>query len=306
MAFLLVNEEGAAGVAAGVEVLRDGGSALDAVEETLAMAESEVSTRTVGKNGRPNLRGVVELDAGIMDGKTLRTGAVGAVRTLSTPIRLARRVLEESPHELLVGEGADLFARECGLELSDPLTDQSREEWLAWLESEFPGCNGVLPANVPLSPHVPLLINPDETPRDTVIALAGDRKGDIAAGSSTSGWAYKYPGRVGDAPIAGAGFYCRNGVGAAACTHTGEMAIRANTAFTVVLAMKGGMAVDEACQHARHDLCDLIGGHLGPLSIFAVDSKGTPSVAGHGVDPSFFYWREGGTIAVQSTPNQAT
>ncbi len=120
--------------------------------------------------------------------------------------------------------------------------------------------------------------------------MAKDKNGNLAGGVSTSGWAYKYPGRLGDSPIIGAGLYVDNRYGGAACTHTGEMTIRASTARSVVLYMKKGASVEESCQEAMQDLSDLKGGYLGPVIIHAIDRKGNPYVMTSGGDSGDGGW----------------
>ena len=132
--------------------------------------------------------------------------------------------------------------------------------------------------------------------RDTVIFLAIDREGGMAAGTSTSGWSYKYPGRLGDSPIIGAGLYADCRLGACGCTHTGEMTIRAATAVSVVRCMKRGATVREACHEAAGDLRDLRNGLLGQVAIHAIDRTGTLavlSVGPTGPPPAYWVWTDG-------------
>jgi L-asparaginase / beta-aspartyl-peptidase len=322
--FLLLNHCARAGREAGLEALRRGGLPLDVVEVVLRAAEEDRAERTVGCGGRPNLLGKVELDAGIMDGRTRRSGAVAALQEFLHPVSVARQVMEKLPHVLLVGDGAARFAREVGAEPAWLLTGEAEAEWQAWLSENLTAQDWTRFPDVPLAEIVWRSAIPESqraaadaawadradipdapgddasptSPRDTAIALAG-RGGDLASGASTSGWAYKYPGRVGDSALPGCGHYADARGGAAACTHTGEMAIRAGTARSVVLHLAQGRPVDEACRAAIADLRSLEGGFLDELVIHAVDAGGNHCVATTGIAAFYWWWREGMTEPVQ-------
>jgi L-asparaginase / beta-aspartyl-peptidase len=300
--FLLLNHCARAGRDAGLEALRRGDHPLDIVEAVLREAEDDRTERTVGSGGRPNLIGKVELDAGVMDGRTRRTGAVAALQDFLHPVSVARQVMERLPHVLLVGDGAARFAREIGAEPAWLLTGESESEWQAWLIENLTAQDWTRFPAVPLAEiawrsAVPESSRGDatpESPRDTAITLAG-RDDDLASATSTSGWAYKYPGRVGDSALPGCGHYADARWGAVACTHTGEMAIRAGTARSVVLHLANGNPVDEACRAAIADLRQLEGGFLDELVIHAVDSRGNHCVATTGIAAAYWWWREGMT-----------
>ena len=271
------SENGRAGAAAAIELMRQGGSALDAVEVACRVVEDDPADHSVGFGGLPNLLGDVELDASIMDGRTLQSGAVAGLYGYGNPITLARKVMEELPHVLLVGRGAERFAAEIGMRPADQRTEAA---WLRWRErftehGLVAGSSDNLRqlANTLTRPVVlqdrgappPPQIDPDAvTPgkRDdtqgTVNFLARDQRGDLASAVSTSGIAWKYPGRVGDSPIIGAGNYCDNRYGAAACTGMGELAIRAGTARSIVLYLKSGMSLVDAGFEALRDLAYLM------------------------------------------------
>lgn len=284
---ILANHEGLCGAETAAARLADGVSALEAVEAGIRQVEDEVSVRTVGYGGAPNLLGVMECDAGIMDGTTLQAGAVGAVPGVRHPVSLARQVMERLPHILLVGEGASRFAAEIGAETRDMLSPEAAADYQAWLE-KIGGISGQA-----LAPLTWPGARPDIA-RGTTIYLARDRAGRFSAATSTSGWAYKYPGRLGDSPVIGAGFYADDRYGAAACTHTGEMTQRCATSRSVVLYMKKGASVAEACREAAEDLAHLQGGYLGPVVIHAMDRDGRIQVTGVGTDPPARYvsWSE--------------
>ncbi len=135
---VVASSNGHVGIGDAMEVLRRGGSAVDAVEAGILPVESNPDDHSVGYAGLPNLLGEVELDASIMDGKSLAAGAVGAVHNYEHVITLARKVMEELPHVLIVGPGAERFAAEMGMEQRDLMTEETRQQWRAWLEEVFP------------------------------------------------------------------------------------------------------------------------------------------------------------------------
>jgi isoaspartyl peptidase/L-asparaginase-like protein (Ntn-hydrolase superfamily) len=253
---MIASERGEVGLAAGVNLLRAGASALDAVEAAIRIVESDQDNHTVGVGGLPNLLGEVELDASIMDGASRRAGAVAAVSGFPHPISIARAVLERLPqHLLLVGAGAERFADEVGIERGPTLTDEARRRWRDGLSAD--GIEAAVARHGPgerayreqvlerlASMPVP------EPPWDTVDVLALDAAGNLAAGVSTSGYPWKYPGRISDSAIIGAGNYCDNAVGGAACTGRGELAIRGTTARAVLYALAAGGDPAKACAEA--------------------------------------------------------
>jgi len=240
---MIASERGEVGLAAGIGLLRAGASALDAVEAAIRVVEADEDNHTVGVGGLPNLLGQVELDASIMDGATRQAGAVAAVTGFPHPISIARAVCERLPqHLLLVGAGAERFADEVGIERGPTLTDEARRRWRDGLSAA-----GIESAEARFGPgerayrqqvieRLASMGVPDG-PWDTVNVLALDAAGNLAAGVSTSGYPWKYPGRVSDSAIIGAGNYCDNAVGAAACTGRGELAIRGTTARSVLHAL---------------------------------------------------------------------
>lgn len=317
---VLANEEGSAGIAAAAEALRAGRSALDAVEQGIRLVEADPSVRTVGYGGAPNLLGQVECDASIMDGATLRSGAVGALRGYLHAISVARAVMENLPHVLLVGEGAARYAAEIGAERSQNLTPQAEADYRAWVERRVPHERRPSWPDLPLAPYAwpeeradiaraPALGDAKAVGKPsyhgTTAFMAIDGHGHLAGGVSTSGWAYKYPGRLGDSPIIGAGLYVDERYGACGCTHTGEMTIRAGTARSVVLYMKMGASVEEACHEALDDLAHLRGGYLGAVLIHAMDREGKACVIRSrdtGVNRPYWFWRDGMAEAMRGEP----
>lgn len=273
-ALVVASSNGRVGIQAAIEVLRGGGSAVDAVVAGIRPVEENPDDHSVGYGGLPNLLGEVELDASLMDGRTLAAGAVGALRGYQDAITLARRVMEELPHFLIVGDGAARLAEEMGLPKRDLLTPEAERIWRRRLEET--GEEGDAD-HARVRDLVARLGRDPEAPEDahgTVNVIARDEAGSIACGVSTSGWAWKYPGRLGDSPIVGAGNYADNRWGAAACTGRGEMAQRLCTAHSVVALMRAGEGVDAALAAAAADLHALEDPYRSEVNILAVDRTG--------------------------------
>jgi L-asparaginase / beta-aspartyl-peptidase len=289
MTMVLANLEGALGVGRAAMMLAGGSTALDAAESGVRQIEGDERVRSVGRGGWPNLLGEVELDAAVMDGATLRTGAVGALQGFLHPVSVARQVMERLPHVLLVGDGAARFAREIGAEPSDNLIADSRAAWREWFRAEPTEAERQAWPNVPLA----ALCTREITAAgqgDTTVFLARDSAGDMAVATSTSGWGWKYPGRLSDSAIAGAGFYADARYGACACTGTGEMAIRAGTARTVVVYLKMGMSLSQAVHEAAADMARLRGGLISGIAIHAIDAQGNHTVVSANGRPTYTYW----------------
>jgi isoaspartyl peptidase/L-asparaginase-like protein (Ntn-hydrolase superfamily) len=274
-AMLLVGSTNAeVGFADGMKILRAGGSAVDAVEATIRVVESNPEDHSVGYGGLPNILGEVELDASIMDGRTLDTGAVCAVHDYEHVISLAKQVMLRLPHVLLAGRGAERFAQGLGFEKRDLLTPEAKAIF------ERKRKRGVYPRYEVMRELVlqaaqdPEIAASIRDRHGTVNVIAIDKAGNFASGVSTSGWAWKFPGRVGDSPIVGAGNYCDNRYGACACTGYGEMAQRTLTAHSVVMYMKLGLSLSRACRAAMKDLRDLRVPFAPGMSLVAVDAQG--------------------------------
>jgi N4-(beta-N-acetylglucosaminyl)-L-asparaginase len=210
---------------AALKILLDGGAILDAVEHGIWVTEDAAPNKSVGLGGSPNAAGFVQLDACIMFGPGHKAGSVGAIEGIRHPISAARRVMEKTPHVMLVGEGARVFALEQGLE-SIPVDD--RELYEKWRKAR----------------SVAAPKKPDN--HDTIALLALGADGTIAGGCSTSGLAGKLPGRVGDSPIIGSGLYVDNEVGAAGATGVGENVMRYCATFMIVEFMRQGLSPQEA------------------------------------------------------------
>lgn len=258
---IVASENGRAGAVAAMEMLRAGGRALDAVEIACRVVEDDPADHSVGYGGLPNVVGEVELDASIMDGRTRAGGAVAVLRGYGRAITLARRVMEETPHVLIAGHGADRLAAELGEQPADQRTEEALRRWRERFdergltpgdETDLREVAGLLTRPVNLQDRIYKAGRVDT--HGTVNFLVQDQYGDLASAVSTSGIAWKYPGRIGDSPLIGPGNYCDNRYGAAACTGMGELAIRAGTAHSVVLYMKMGMSLREAGLEALRDL----------------------------------------------------
>ena len=277
---MIASERGEVGLAAGIGLLRAGASALDAVEAAIRVVEADEDNHTVGVGGLPNLLGQVELDASIMDGATRQAGAVAAVTGFPHPISIARAVCERLPqHLLLVGAGAERFADEVGIERGPTLTDEARRRWRDGLSAA-----GIESAEARFGPgerayrqqvieRLASMGVPDG-PWDTVNVLALDAAGNLAAGVSTSGYPWKYPGRVSDSAIIGAGNYCDNAAGAAACTGRGELAIRGTTARSVLHALAADGDPAKACAGALAQTLDLPDEFRSPLQALCLTPDG--------------------------------
>src|SRR5687768_3965185 len=208
-----------------LEVFKTGGSALDAVEEGINVAEDDLKNASVGAGGIPNAAGVVQLDACIMDGPTHKAGSVAALEGIAHAVSVARRVMEKTRHVMLVGAGAKAFALQEGFREQELLTAEQKRKWEEWRAKR----------SAPGGGH------------DTIALLALAPDGTIAGGCSTSGLSYKLPGRVGDSPIIGSGLYVDNDIGAAGATGIGENIMRFCGSFMVVEFMRSGMHPVEAC-----------------------------------------------------------
>ena len=209
-----------------MKVLLQGRSALDAVEEGIWVAEADPSNSTVGFEGTPNEEGVVQVDAAIMWGPGKKAGSVACMENILHPISVARRVMEESRHVMLVGEGALKFALSKGFEKWNLTTEETRRKWQEWKKEQEVKSQG----------------------HDTIGMVARDQNGDLAVGCSTSGAGYKEPGRVGDSPLIGSGLYVDNDVGGASATGLGEDIMRYCSSFMVVENMRNGMHPEQACK----------------------------------------------------------
>ena len=214
-----------------MEILQAGGTALDAVEQGCMVEEANEKGQSVGKGGLPDRDGNVTLDACIMD-KHGNCGSVVYLKNITHAVSVARKVMEDTPHVMLAGEGAKNFALKKGFQPESLLTEASKEAWEKWkVEAQY-------------NP----IINIEN--HDTIGMLAIDKNGDISGDCTTSGLAYKMAGRVGDSPIIGSGLFVDNEIGAAVATGLGEEVVKTVGSFLVVELMRQGKTPQEACEEA--------------------------------------------------------
>jgi beta-aspartyl-peptidase (threonine type) len=225
-----------------------------------------------------------------MDGATRRAGAVGAVQGYRHPITIARAVMDRLPHVMVVGEGAARLAAEIGMVSEDLLTPDSETAWRNVVEGDGKETD----EHYLLLSRLSSLFRDPEHVAGTVNFLAIDKAGHVASAVSTSGWAWKYPGRLGDSPVIGAGNYCDDRYGGAACTGWGELAIRGVTAHTVVSGMAAGLPLQEAAERAITELGGLkIPGAEPTFQLVAVDMAGHHTGVGTKVGSTYVAWEEG-------------
>jgi N4-(beta-N-acetylglucosaminyl)-L-asparaginase len=275
---------GVAANQAAFAILKTGGSALDAVEAGARTPEADLKNHSVGRAGYPDRDGHVTLDASIMD-HLGGCGAVAGMEDIAHPISVARRVMERTPHVLLVGEGATQFAVEQGFRRERLLTPESEAAWRDWLKSSAYAPK----ANSERTDYGRGLGTPGGAgDHDTIGMLAVDARGRIAGACTTSGMAWKLHGRVGDSPLIGAGLYVDDEVGGATSTGVGEEVIRTCGSFLVVELMRQGRGPQEACEEAVGRILrknpkarDLQVGFL------AVNKRG--EVGAYAIQPGFTY-----------------
>ncbi|MBK1440837.1 N(4)-(beta-N-acetylglucosaminyl)-L-asparaginase [Parapedobacter sp. ISTM3] len=227
------------------DILKAGGSALDAVEAGARVPEADLANMTVGKGGYPDRDGHVTLDACIMDDKG-NCGSVAALENIAHPISVARMVMEKTPHVMLVGEGALQFAIENGFKQETLLTPEGEKAWKDWLKEKK--YEPVI--NIENKSFTAEKLPGNQYNHDTIGILALDIAGNLSGACTTSGMAFKMRGRVGDSPIIGAGLYVDNEVGGATATGVGEEVIRTVGSFLVVELMRQGRSPQEACREA--------------------------------------------------------
>jgi len=285
---VLASRNGRIGLPAAIEVMAQGGSAIDAVEAGTRVVERNPEDPTVGLGGLPNILGEVRLDASIMDGSNLKAGAVGSVQRHVHAITLARRLMERGPHVFLVADGAERLARDLGLVEEEPLTDKAASTWQHHLQKRFPDLDlsriherrdllsivDELQLSMAGWDEMKQVAGPGSTTHGTVNFLAQDRDGNVASAVSTSGWAWGYPGRLGDSPVLGSGSYADNRWGAAASTGTGEVVLRMSTSRSILLYMKIGMDLNSAVREALADLRALDDPLVEHIAVIALNREG--------------------------------
>jgi len=214
-----------------MEILQNGGTALDAVEQGCMVEEADIKNKSVGKGGLPDREGNVTLDACIMN-KDGDCGSVVYLQNITHAVSIARKVMEDTPHVMLAGKGAEQYAYELGFKKENLLTDSSKKSWKEWKKK---------------SKYKPI-INIEN--HDTIGMLAIDKNGDISGACTSSGLAYKMAGRVGDSPIIGSGLFIDNEIGGCVATGLGEEVVKTVGSFLVVELMRQGKSPQEACEVA--------------------------------------------------------
>ena len=252
---------------AALKVMQQGGSTLDGVEQGIWVTEADLSNASVGIGGTPNAAGAVQLDACIMWGPGHKAGSVAAIEGIAHPISAARRVMEQTIHVMLVGEGAQTFALEQGLATAQMPTEERRQAWLKWKAEQEA-------AKKPMG-------------HDTIALLILDAQGHLAGGCSTSGRGYKLPGRVGDSPIIGSGLYVDEEVGAAGATGIGENVMRYCGSFMAVEYLRQGLHPQEACAEVVKRIIKSEGCSELSINFIAIDRQGRYGAAG--TDAGFQY-----------------
>jgi len=279
----IASSNGLRGVEKAVQMVLQGADTLDAGVEGVKIQELDPRDQSVGYGGLPNEEGVVQLDASCMHGPTKRAGAVGALEGIKTPSEVARLVMKYTPHILLVGKDAQRFALSYGFKLEELLTPESREAWLKWRAARGANDNWVNPKPGERMQHTTGTINMN------VVNAAGD----ISSVTTTSGLAWKVPGRCGDSPIVGAGQYTDNSVGAAGSTGLGEANIMVCGGFLTVEHMRQGMSPTDAALATLKrvvaltppSLLDERGRPTYQLQFYAVNKKGQYGAAAMTASP---------------------
>ncbi len=255
-----------------------GGSLIDAIEKGINVVENDPNVTTVGYGGLPNAEGEVELDAGIMDGTTHRAGSVCNLHKIKNPISVARLVMERTRHTTMAGEGALQFAIAMGFTPMQLLTSRALEAWLKW-------------KNTP--DHETFWIGPEHHDTIGMVAAAG---GHVAAGCSTSGLAWKIPGRVADSPLVGCGYFADDAAGAASATGDGDVMTNYVTSKHIVQKMSEGMHPQEACRDLMRYMAksarDL---RTNMYCVIAIDTRGQVGALSMNAAQPLHYalWRNG-------------
>lgn len=268
--FISTWDHGKIANAKAIDVVNKGGTTLDAVEQGVMLVESDPKVSSVGLGGWPDRDGHVSLDASIMNYKG-DAGSVCFLEGFEHPISVARKVMEETPHVILVGEGAAQFAKEKGFEEKNLLTDDAIKAWEKWKRK---------------SQYEPV-INIEN--HDT-IGMVGIHNGELAGSCTTSGLAFKMRGRVGDSPIIGAGLFVDGEVGACSATGLGEYILKAQSSFLVVELMRQGKNPEEACKEALERIIHKYWGNRDldfQVGLVAMNLQG--DFAGYSIVPGYTY-----------------
>ena len=258
-----------------MSLMRRGRDTLDAVVEGVGLVEADPGDTSVGYGGLPNERGVVQLDSSVMHGPTRGAGAVAALENIMHPARVAKAVMENTDHVLLVGKGALEFARAMGFEETDLLTPQAREIWLKWKRESSDRDDWIAPEErLPASASDPQRATLRTMLRQhgTINCNAVNQRGEISGVTTTSGLAFKISGRVGDSPIIGAGLYVDNDVGACGSTGRGEANLKTCASFLGVELMRNGLSPEEAGLQVLRRIA------RNTVEPYLLDEKGRPKI----------------------------
>ncbi|CAM4330211.1 N(4)-(beta-N-acetylglucosaminyl)-L-asparaginase [Gillisia hiemivivida] len=267
------------------ELLAEGASALDAVEQGVMVEEADIRNTTVGKGGAPDRDGNVTLDACIMD-PSGNAGAVVYLKHTSKAASVARKVMEETPHVMLAGEGADLFAIQQGFEKEELFTDDSKAAYKEWLKNK----------------EYKPIINIEN--HDTIGMLCIDENGYLAGACTSSGLSYKVNGRVGDSPIIGSGLFIDNEIGGAVATGMGEAIMKSVGSFLIVELMRQGQSPQTACEEAINRIIKANPNYKEFQAAFiAVNKKG--EIGSHCIQKGFSYvkYQDGKNETILSSYN---
>jgi len=252
-----------------MEVIKSGADALDAVVAGVNLVEEDPNDTSVGYGGLPNADGVVQLDAAVIHGPTGRAGSVACIEGIKYPSKVAKLVLERTDHVNLVGKGAQEFAIMHGFPVENLLTERARLAWVRWREN-LSNRDEYLPPHEADDPSIGADYEPQHRTWGTIHCSAIDLAGNISSVTTTSGLAFKIPGRVGDSPIIGAGLYCDNEVGAAGSTGRGEANLENCASFLIVERMRAGDSPEQACLYA----CERIADHT--RKAYLLNDRGEP------------------------------
>jgi N4-(beta-N-acetylglucosaminyl)-L-asparaginase len=267
------------------EMITAGKDALNAVVEGVSIVEADPKDTSVGYGGLPNEEGIVELDAAVMHGPTHRGGSVAALRNIKHPAQVALKVMQLTDHELLVGRGALRFARAVGFREENLLTERARNIWLHWKLNLSGTDDWLAPVADKADPETAEFFERHSTvteiagvtrrrfqrPTGTIHCSALNSNGDISCTTTTSGLAFKIPGRVGDSPIIGAGLYVDNEIGSCGSTGRGEANLQNLCSFAAVELMRGGMSPREA----GLEICHRVASHTKRPHL--LDNQGRPN-----------------------------
>ena len=285
--FLSTWVQGKAANERAAEVLKSGGTLLDAIEKGINTAEDDPNITSVGYGGLPNAEGEVELDAAIMDGTRHRAGAVASLRKFKNPISVGRLVLEKTRHTTLAGDGAFRFALQMGFRPQQLLTPESLKKWLEWKADPK---------------HQTFWLNPTDN-HDTIGMVGTDGKGHMVSGCSTSGLAWKIPGRVGDSPLVGCGVYADDNVGAASATGDGDLMTNYCTSVSIVHTMARGASPQEACEELLQQMVKTDpANRSAEAAVIAMNNRGEIGAASmqKGFHLKYALWREGQSQFLES------